>query len=432
MAFPVYATEGGVANQTIAANLAQYTRGTGVVLEVDFFDDAPANTTPSVPANPAQYPAWTIVDPAGVQVASGVGIPGSAVGRWSASYFIPPDAPLSTQSNKWRIIWTMVTQTARQLRSDNPFDIIELRTPDTLPALRSHSYVSYPGESERLIFRLPRRPDELSVKVYAPVSYTDPTPIETPIATGSLAASSITEIQEQNLFSYIFDTGPLATIGEHQVVWMTRQTVTSPRDTTVQKMVVPPQVFFSLAISLKTLIDKLQKKPGKIQAYTDSDLYEYILRGLGLINSVTPITNWSLCNFPWNSFLARFLIEAAAWYGLQAQQLLSSELAFSFSGQSVTLDVDQTSVYGEAIQRLYDDLTGSGRGSLGSAKRDLNRATTPAALVGGRMSRNYGSNFVFRVAQGQAGSFPSSFLTQSGFNAIALEELIVSLGLPVG
>jgi hypothetical protein len=76
-AFPVVKPYGGgVTVSDIAPNLLQWTRTNPALFTVSFFDDAPNNTIPSVPANPAEYPSFTVVDPTGVQLVSGVGIPG--------------------------------------------------------------------------------------------------------------------------------------------------------------------------------------------------------------------------------------------------------------------------------------------------------------------------------------------------------------------
>lgn len=330
MPIPTFATGGGTPNQTIAPNLSQLTRGIGHIFEVDFFDDAPTNTVPAVPANPATYPAWSVVDPSGVQVTSGVGTPGAVPGRWNASWFVPPDAALSTQTNKWRIVWNMVTQTSRQLQQTVPFDVVELRTPDTLQDVRAHSYIIYAGQSERMVLRLPRRPDSLTVTGYAATSLSSPVPLDTPAFSGSLAGASIVEVEEQNLFAYVYDTPALTTLGEYQVVWTYRQTITSPSETTVQKLVVPPPVFWSLNPSLRVLIDKLQKKQGSIHAYNDADIYEYFQRGIGILNGITPVTGWDLCTFPFNGATTRFAIVGAALWAMYAQHLLAGELQFSF------------------------------------------------------------------------------------------------------
>ena len=405
MPFPVYATGGGTPNQTIAPNLPQHSRGIGVVFEVDFFDDAPTNSTPAVPSNPAQYPAWTIVDPSGVQITSGVGTPGSNPGRWNASWSVPTTAALSTQTNKWRIVWNMVTQTARQLQQTNPFDVIELRTPDTLQDVRAHAYVVYAGQSERLVLRLPRRPDVLTVSAFAATSLSNPTPHAAVAFSGSLAAATIVEVQEQNMYSYYFDTPALSTLGEHQIVWTYRQTVTSPTDTTVQKLFVPPPVFWSLAPSLRVLIDKLQKKAGAIQAYVDADLYEYFQRGIGILNGTTPYTNWDLCTFPYSAATTRFLIEGAALWAMHSQHILSGELQFSFSGQTVTLDMDQTGLYDTMAQKLLEDLTGDGKGSWPNTKVNYIRQITNIAVVGNRIMGRYAYNrFTYKVDSSTIGS----------------------------
>lgn len=414
MAFPTNATGGGTSAQTIAPNLPQHARGISVVFEIDFFDDAPTNSIPAVPANPATDPSWAIVDPSGVEITSGVGAPGASAGRWAATWNVPPDAPLSTQSNKWRIVWNIVTQTNRQLQQTQTFDVVELRTPDTLEDLRSHAYLTYQGNSERLILRLPSRPSTLSVQGFKSTAIANPCPEDTATFAGTLAGAEITEIEEQNLFVYIFDTPALMDLGEYQIVWNYRLTPTSPNETPIQRIFVPPRVFWSLAPSLRVLIDKLQKKQGTVHAYADADVYEYFSQGVGMLNGVTPATNWDLSNFPYNAATVRFLIEAAALHAMNAQQMLSGELQFSFSGQSVTLDMDQQGVYGEIAQRLIDDLTGERPGAWPRTKVDMIRQATPIAHVGGRLMGRYGTNqYTYKVHRNSIG--PSSPTIFEGF-----------------
>src|SRR5690348_4219579 len=117
MAFPTLKASGSTAEAIIAPNLPQHGRGSSAVFEIDFFDDAPTNTVPAVPANSSLYPSFAIADPSGVTVATGVGIAGSAAGRWQTTWVVPVDATLSTQSSKWKVVWTMVTSAARQLQT---------------------------------------------------------------------------------------------------------------------------------------------------------------------------------------------------------------------------------------------------------------------------------------------------------------------------
>lgn len=434
MPFPVMKPDlGSVANQVIAPNLPQHARGINVVFEVDFFDDAPSNTIPAVPGS-ATSPAWSVVDPSGVQVTSGVGTPGAVPGRWQFNWSVPTSAPLSNQATKWLVVWNMVTATGRQLQRTNPFDVIELRTPDTLEDLRAHAYMIYAGQSERLILRLPKRPDTLTITAYKSATMTSPVPETIASFSGSLGGGTVTEVQEQNLYAYYFDTPALTNLGEYQIVWNYRMTVTSPSETTIQKLFVPPAVIWSLIPSLRVLIDKLQKKSGSIHAYTDADIYEYFLRGIGYLNSTTPITNWDLCTFPYNPATVRFLIEGAALWALQAQHLLAGELRFSFSGQTVSLDIDTTDVYSEVVQRLADDLFSGGPGSWVKTKVNLIRAITPIAHVGNRiMGRNNHNRFTFKIQSGSIGSDSEHIfgaLPGPGVNTgFSLTDALVYLGL---
>lgn len=433
MPFPTIKPEGGgVATSVIAPNLAQFTRGNPALFEVDFFDDAPANQTPTIPVNPS-FPSWALIGPDGVQVATGVGTPGSNTGRWQTTYNMPPDAQLSTQSNKWRVIWTMMAATGRQTQIPLPFDVIELRTPDTLEDLRAHAYVAYQGDSERLVLRLPKRvQDSMSVRLFKTMDFGNPTPSADVFFEAALG-SGITVVEEQNLFTYIVDTPNLMDAGEYSVVWKYRYTMTSPSEVTIQKLFAPLPVFFSLEKSLRTIIDKLQKKSGTIQAYTISDIYEYFLRGIGFLNTPTPVSNYTFCNFPFTSMTVRFLLEAAALAAMEAQHLLSGELQFQFSGQAVTLDLDTTGIYGEVVERLKDHIFGDGKGSWPAAKVGLNRALNPNSIVGGRLMGGRQTNWTVKVSSREIGASTPPLQAYNGQGPLALgwtlQEVILGLAL---
>ncbi len=397
MAFPTYSTAGGTTAQVIAPNLSQFARGIDATFEADFFDDAPANTIAAVPVNPTTDPKYTIVSPSGAEVANGVGVPGAAPGRWNATWSVPPDAELSTQNGKWQIYWRMETASNRQLEKELSFDVIELRTPETLEDLRATSYMVYQGKQTRIVLRLPKEATELTVALIPPSSIDSPCPEATAVFTASKVDATVNMVEEQNMFSYWADTGALTMPGQYQVLWNYRHTVTSPEETVVQNVFVAPPVFWNLSASLKKLIDAVQKKQGTIQAITDDDAYEYITQGIGIMNGVNPATNWTMTNFPYSSSTVRFIIEAAALWAMNARQLMAGELAFSFSGQQVTLDLDQTGVYGDMAQKLLDHLTGDGKGSWPSTKVDIMRQASPAAVVGNRInpgnSYNYGQTY---------------------------------------
>lgn len=434
MAFPTYQPQNGPTYTVIAPNLAQHARGTSATFEVSFFEDPTTNSTPMVPANASLYPAYSIMDPSGVVVANGVGIAGSGPGRWQTAWNVPTNAALSTQSSKWIVVWTMTTATNRQAQQKVPFDVVELRTPESLEDLSSTAYMVYQGNSERLILRLPARPDSLTVTGRAATTMSDITPQATVAFSGSLALGTIVEVEEQNLYAYYFDTPPMNSLGEYQIVWNVRMTPTSRTETDVRKLYVPPPVFFSLGDSLKVLIDKLQKKYGTAHAYADADVYQHYLNALGTMNAVTPVTNWDLTTFPYNSITTRYLIEAAALHAMKAQHILAGELQFSFSGQTVTLDVDHTGMYSEVIDKLREDLTGDGKGGWPAAKVGFMRTRGPIAHVANRMmGRTQNQQYTYKMYSTNVGSdSPTLFSAFPGASVglgFTLTDLQVYLGL---
>ena len=109
-----------------------------------------------------------------------------------------------------------------------------------------------------------------------------------------------------------------------------------------------------MGTDLRMLIDKFQKTAGKVQAYEDSDLMEYLKKGQEWINAFNPVTCWDRSNGSPLWVVTQFWIMAAAWYGLTAQHLLEVDLSFSFSGLTTTLDMDRTGGIESAIARMYD------------------------------------------------------------------------------
>jgi intein/homing endonuclease len=83
------------------------------------------------------------------------------------------------------------------------------------------------------------------------------------------------------------------------------------------------------------LVDKLQKKLGLVFAYSNEDLYEYIMEGTKLVNSYWPPSNYSVSSPP-NSIEA-FIVLAGAWWGLNAQRILYAETNLNFCVDLETL-----------------------------------------------------------------------------------------------
>lgn len=334
-------------------------RGTPVVFEQLFLDES---GTPLIPTDPLAYPSISIVSPSEEVIQTGVAI-SSGSGRWKFTWFAPADAEMLGPDSPWRIDWMVVTNGGRQVLRQSNFvviDNIEASTDE-----RSYTNLTYIGNSERAIIKFKHRQSELSVRLI------DQSQAEVDMS------SSVVEIQQDNFYVYYVDTPPLVSSGCLLVVWNSRQTTLSPTTTVVQQIRVPEMRFWWMQPSLRMLIDKVQKKLGHVQSYSDSDLYEYLTRGTEYINAANPITNWSLLNWPGTFGMDNFLLMASAWWGLNAQYLSEGELAFSFSGQSVTLDVDRTGYYADAMGRLKDYLDKE----LQTTKRNMLRRSSVGSIA---------------------------------------------------
>ena len=89
--------------------------------------------------------------------------------------------------------------------------------------------------------------------------------------------------------------------------------------------------------------------------YTQSDLLQYLQRGLNLFNGYSPnLTNFNGTNMQGALFDA--LILCGSYYALGAQLLAEGMLAFDFSGQAVNLNVDRTPQLEAALGRVESQI----------------------------------------------------------------------------
>ena len=97
------------------------------------------------------------------------------------------------------------------------------------------------------------------------------------------------------------------------------------------------------ADQLKLLIDRYNKRQSAPNAYSDSDLVEFLDKGLGMVNAWYPVSNpaitWDTVD---GSPYKIFVIACSAIWALKSQYLLENDLAFNYSGQTTTIDYDRT------------------------------------------------------------------------------------------
>lgn len=362
-------------------------RGTSAVFEVAFLD---TGGTPLVPADPGSYPAVSITDSEGVIADAGVAT-SLGGGRWRYQLMVPGDAVLSTDDNPWRIDWLMTTLQGRQSQLSQNFNVIDVMSLE--PNDRAYTQMASLGESERLVVKFRAQQSEYKLVLKDMGGETCD------------LSSSIQYVVNSGWHVYYVDTPAWQQTGTYLATWTTRQSVISPTQTIVQTIVVPEQAFWFLQSSLRMLIDKVQKKSGHVQAYSDSDIYEYLQRGTEIVNGVTPVTHWSLGSAAATGPLTTYILAAAAWYGLQAQYLSEGELAFNFSGQTVTLDVDRTGYYDAAMSRLNDFI----QQQLPTVKKGLLRQSHAGVSAGRPYSFRHGP-YMGKLASGRGGDASAAMI----------------------
>ena len=104
-------------------------------------------------------------------------------------------------------------------------------------------------------------------------------------------------MEKDGEYVFWYDTPSLGT-GEFNVFWGLRETAVSSMEYDHQLIRVPHWTYWSLDKSLRMIIDKLQKKMGWVQSYSNDQTLEYILQGIGMVNQVMPATSWQLNSIP--------------------------------------------------------------------------------------------------------------------------------------
>jgi hypothetical protein len=331
-------------------------RGVSALFEQLFLDE---DHNPLVPLDPAQYPTISIVSPSEEIIQQAVATP-MGDGRYRYVWFVPADSELSSNATTWRIEWMMLTTAGRQVSMTQYFNVIDnvIATSEE----RAYTNLTMENTSERLFLRMSREPSSISVVL---MNHGGISESYTPL-----------KVVMDGYTTYYADTSELQ-VGQYIATWTVRETPVSPAQHFVQQIRVPETQFWFFQPSLRMLIDKVQKKEGHVQAYSDSDIYEYFLRGFDIVNQANPISSWNFRMMPLIGGVDAFVIAAAAWWALQAQYLAEAELKFDFSGQTITLGADRTGAYADAISRLGEYL----RTELPKTKRNILRRTSVGSLA---------------------------------------------------
>jgi hypothetical protein len=357
------------------------TRGTLVPFKATFLD---IDGEPLVPKDPTSYPAVQIKDWEDNLVFSGVGH-SIGNGDYVIDWFVPESATLNTPPQQYVVEWYFTNLHDHTRTVEEKFNIVGKVIPD-IPEMQQ-MYITRTGKAERLILPLElQQPAEEVVLTIKDSSYNtmcqvsqvadDP---QDALATVDKTQRKIGLVVDDSLYKYYYNTDPFSAAGEYLAFWDVRETVVSPEQGHHQTIRVPENAYWLFNKPLLILIDKLRKRLGTYQAYTEDQVYEFILRGLGFVNGIYPSTAWSLDSIPSKVFhgVAEAVILSAAKWALIAQQTLETELSFDHGGQTVTLGVNHD--YSGVIGMIDSELE-----KFKESKPRLYRIMCPAGVVGVR------------------------------------------------
>lgn len=386
------------------------TRGETTQFKVSFFLDE-AETTALVPVTP-DYPKYTIYDPNGTPVQSGTGNL-TTPGRYTAQFLVPKDAQLSyfqqkpqtyndenqgldltANEGRYRIEWTIVTAENYQLQFVEEFDVRDTAITQSLS--RELKYLTLAGDEVRLLYRTTTLPNRTRLRVVIRGNDASPILEDQLDLSGPTPQGNIKYAKDGDSYVLYYDLPEGVTLRNtcYVVLWNIRETAFTPATTEYQVLTSIATNLMPAILSLRMLLDKFQKRIGRIQAYDDGEILEYIARGVQLVNSQYPYTGYSLDTMP--DVLNTYVFLAAGWYGLQAQSILNAELGFSFTGQSVTLSVDQQSGLDAAASKMMEMFNGNA--GLAATKMSLVRKSQGVGTVA---TRSYGyrglSDYVFKM-----------------------------------
>lgn len=393
----------------------QVVRGTHVTFKAQFVD---ADGEPLVSADETKWPAIVIKNPGEETIYNAVGRVVDGKGNYQFEWFVPVDAPLNEAPNRYSINWYFTNAYDHTRSTEQFFDVVDKIIPTEEEA--QEMYLTRIGTYERLILPLEVEPAEISLSIvdesFSQVAFVNSvaTQAKEALENEPVAERKIGLVIDDTMYKYYYNTEPFSSSGLYNAFWSVRDSVVSPKIDHQQVIRVPENQYWLFNKSLRMLIDKLRKKLSTFQAYTEDQIYEFIIRGLGFVNGVEPATDWTLTSIPDKVAygVAEAMLLAAAKYALIGQQVLETELSFDHGGQTVTLSVNHD--YGGVIGYIDTMLE-----KFAEAKPRLYRIMCPIGVVGTRRYNLGYRNKVWKVG----GRFNRLDATTLGSQLIATMDM---------
>lgn len=337
-----------------------------------------------LPLDTTKYPAFAIYAPSGVMVQQGVMQQFNTPGLYRTLWTIPTNAELSNDKGSWTFEVTAIrSKDLKQIQKTIDFNVVDKRASSS--DNRNVVQLGVLGMPYRALWRGDFEPFELSLQVFYSSNPDDPNlaPVYIP-----LTKASLTQVVDGDSIAYYYDV-PANTIkvsGDYTLLWTVRETETSPTENEFEQVRFIKKSFIRHIPSLRFACERLPLDPNAPQKLSDADIVEALTMGAAQLNMYHPISTYTAESIP-GPLLFHWILCSMRWM-LTSQHLVLAAQAYSFSGQTVSLDYDQTGAMESAIGRI----DGYINESIGAAKMSVNRMTTNNMALGLRSPRPIGWN----------------------------------------
>lgn len=316
-------------------------RGQTVEVDAEFFDE---NENPFVGTGPATY---SVFDYNNNLIATSTGVQDvDNPERWTGSFTIPADAPVSDVGQKYRITWII----------KNALTNTTLSATDYFTVKTENDTLSY--ESGRLVLSGGKLNDTLisEDQIIGDISYRVVDEQSTVLLTEILTAADI-DRTVNGFYYYDYESAddqdwltPHSSVTPYFAEW--RYTTSEGAQVEIHPIYVLTPRMYMFVDGIKRIVDKVRNKDiNPNLQYSDIDLVHYAYDGIMRLNRNRPtFTNWTPENVPPVFFeLAK---KSGAIEALRAQLLAEGMVAFDFQGQSIQLNVDRTQHISNVIELL--------------------------------------------------------------------------------
>lgn len=309
--------------------------GTVLSTSQEFLDDQdqPLSCKPG-------YPKAALVDAAELVISSVIATPGPIPGQWFASLAIP-NLGLSANT-ELTVRWRVVTLSGEKITVKDAV-IIEPKSDS-----RETDIVALFGDL-KVSFVLPTTLNVGDIATYqiysnnvatlvAPMDFTDASVNVDASGIDNLRVTIPLAIPSASLYSSLLK------------VDVTRIAGGIPQSFIYKLWALTPQLFLMMT-HLEDFLNKsrIENTIPELR-YTTGDLVGYLQRGLDLFNMIEKPTYFTGMNMQGVLFDAHLI--CSQYYALSAQLLAEGSLAFDFSGQGISLNVDRTPQLESALGRM--------------------------------------------------------------------------------